>query len=642
MSKQWGQQQGSALLVALLSALAVSITVVFVLQMNQNSEELSRLPRIKSAMSRIETTAIQQLYSGNMVIACAEDPNQPCVNHPFVSTLNAKIYGKECAAKGGCFARVENARIESGRLLADVTYTGDGIAVKPLAISQQLTQEMWRTNIVRCPLATPFMTGLKPDGTIECASLPAGCGTGQFMQEFDLFTLSTGLPSVLKCSQITEEIRCPAGQFLGSLNWNDSTGQVVGTCRAYVSAFSMTALGPNPISTTTMAASSFTQPVWPASTTTTTTTTTLPPSTSSSSTTSSTSSTSSTSTTLPAPCTWAMSSDSTAPDAGGGPSYWETLVVNGATICNRVSPHCAQTLGDFTPAAGDTANVESWGGGNVHVDISYVADCSGTTTTSSTTSSTTTTSTTTTVPPACSANWLVTEWTEEDPACIGVTFGNAAVNAIRSLSGTTCTYGDAPRGAVACYKSILQTNIQAECLCVGSTTTTPVTSSTTSTTTTTTLPPSGCWGDPNHTPYSLELPITCTYAGTCSPIGAKYPTTGYIKCNEPGNPLAAGYHVYCINPTALPGEVGGCALSAVETTTSTTTSTTTTTTTTLPTSDGVWVSTTYSAATYCGDLYGKTDRYNPNGLPCTKPNKCMHKEVDKDNKFTNYFTHICE
>lgn len=355
---------GSALITGMIAALSVGVVSAVIMQQSQITDRQTRIPRIKSAMSAVESQLREAAYDGSLFTSCVSgDPgygNPKCkkVDQARVQAVAVAFPGARCEAGAGgvCGIDVEgNPSFDfgTGTLTAQIVYRGTEVAIAPINVSTVITEEIWSKKNSNCPSDRPLLTGFQTNGDPICEGFPIDCTSGKYVKRIDPMSL-TG-PGAFQCADLPTLQQCPAGRFVSNFGWDGTL--VSFHCQDALNPFAANAIG-DTTSYEYQPVDSFVSSPWP--TTTTTTSTTVPPSTSTTTTT--------TTTTITLPpvgsCNWERTSFSDGQDPGGqctgcpgGPNSSCSLRESFDKPCNAAT--VGDVANDYVCSSGGTSTWES-------------------------------------------------------------------------------------------------------------------------------------------------------------------------------------------------------------------------------------------------------------------------------------------
>lgn len=273
--------RGSALLNAIIVAGVVAGVTAVILSQTQTTNKMSRNPRIKSAMTVLETQMLSMAMQPGIYQGCSAQAQNCQLNSTAVAAfqnLNHTIVGAHCGtpngSKGGsgvssssCGVKVQaasslaclngqnptyNASCAAGQFYnsatqtfcAEIYYQGTDVAMQPVCASTTVPQSVLQGDSTSCAtaanLAGPYpkiiFKGYDAAGNAVCAPIPA-CGggvnvnaPGNYVTSIDKLSMQT------QCKTLSAGLlSCPAGSILSNLQWtnvnsNFGTISATGNC----------------------------------------------------------------------------------------------------------------------------------------------------------------------------------------------------------------------------------------------------------------------------------------------------------------------------------------------------------------------------------------------------------------------------
>jgi hypothetical protein len=269
-------QSGSALLNAIIVAGIVAGVAGVILSQTGSTDKMSRNPRIKSAMTVLETQMLSMAMQPGLYQGCSEQA-QNCQLNPValnaLQHLSRNITGAQCPSssggqggqKGGsrggngqssttpaCGVAVQapsslaclnsqnpgfNANCLAGQFYnpvtqtfcAEIFYQGSEVAMQAVCASTTVPQSVLQGDSTSCATATnlagPYprviFRGYDGAGNAVCSAIPTCSGgnvstPGNYISAIDKVTLQT------QCKALNPSfLSCPAGTVLSNLKWND-------------------------------------------------------------------------------------------------------------------------------------------------------------------------------------------------------------------------------------------------------------------------------------------------------------------------------------------------------------------------------------------------------------------------------------
>lgn len=254
------RQRGSALLISLVVTMMIAVLTGFLFNQAMNTDRQTRMPRIRSAMTRIEGQLRDAAFGGTLLV-CPPAPASCTINPGVLASFSENIPGAKCpAGLSQCGVIVDNATISGMTFSARIQYQGDEIAVKPVVFTQSLDVGLSPT--ATCPVTSPFFIGVNPDRSPICRSLPTDCASGQYVQSVDPMRLTSVTPSPITCASLPSAISCGANAYMNQLSWT-SPGSLDFLCQPRPDPFTLASLGGNPTAYSSKT-TNWMQPVWPA------------------------------------------------------------------------------------------------------------------------------------------------------------------------------------------------------------------------------------------------------------------------------------------------------------------------------------------------------------------------------------------
>lgn len=253
-------QTGSTLMAVIVTSLVIGGLSAVIMQQASQSQQYSRLARVKSAMFNAEAQIRSLAMEPSSYIGCDGRAPETCrFNSQLLSNFQSKVAGAKCDGGGSCgIVVVPGSATFDGttrQFNARIHYQGQELPLRDIEIQNLvIPHETLARAAALCPDAAPLFKGFR-DGVAMCDPLNAACPPNQWATKVNVDTLA------VTCVPLPASLSCAPGEYLATLTYDD-TG-IHRTCRPRADVFTF---------------NNFTPGLTQRSTATTSTRTTLPPS----------------------------------------------------------------------------------------------------------------------------------------------------------------------------------------------------------------------------------------------------------------------------------------------------------------------------------------------------------------------------